>query len=249
VRVLITNDDGIESHGIRLLAEVALEAGHEVTVAAPSGERSGASASLSALEDDGRLLMGEVQMDPRLVRALAVEASPALIAFVGCREAFGPAPDLVLSGVNHGPNTGVAILHSGTVGAATTAAGQGVPAAALSFASASPTHWDTARDVARRTVEWIASNGEPGWVLNVNVPDVAECRGLRPAALADFGAVQAAIAERGEGYVTVTLEEIEADDDGSDTDAALLRAGWATATVLRAPWRDTGVTLRGLVED
>ncbi len=246
MKVLITNDDGIDARGVRELAVVARDAGHEVVVAAPSGERSGASASLSALEDDGRMVMRSVDLDLDGVRAYGVEASPAMIAFVGCRGGFGPEPDLVLSGINHGPNTGFAILHSGTVGAALTAAGQGIPALALSFATADPTHWDTARVASRRALDWIAAHGQAGWVLNVNIPDVPTARGVRPAGLAAFGAVQAGIRERGEDYVAVTLQEIHADDRGDDTDASLLRGGWVTATVLRSPWRDADIDLSGL---
>lgn len=75
-----------------------------------------------------------------------------------------------------------------------------------------------------------------GSVLNINIPDVApdELRGLRPAPLAEFGAVQAEIGETGAGFVTVTFKEIRAGDH-DETDAGLVVQGWATATMLRAP--------------
>src|SRR5687768_6804026 len=118
MRVLVTNDDGIDSPGILALARAALEVGLDVTVAAPSWDSSGASASLTAVERDGRFLLSKETL-PGLdgVRAFGVEAAPAFIVRAAVRGAFGPEPDLVLSGVNHGPNTGHAVLHSGTVGA------------------------------------------------------------------------------------------------------------------------------------
>lgn len=245
MRVLVTNDDGIHAEGIRRMARIAVAAGHDVVVAAPSGERSGASASLSALTDDGRLMRHRCDIGVAGAAAYSVEASPAMIAFVGCRGAFGDPADLVLSGINHGPNTGAAILHSGTVGAALTAAGHDRPALAVSCDAVVPVHWEAVETVTARALGWITRHGAPGWVLNVNVPDRRDVRGIRAAPLAPFGAVQAAIGEHGEDYVAVTLEEIHA-GEGDDSDAALLRAGWATATVLRSPWRDERVALTGL---
>lgn len=249
-RCLITNDDGIDSVGLRVLAEVALEAGLEVVVAAPMHEASGASASITAVEEDGHFIV-ETRTLAGLEDActvLAVGGLPAFIALTGMREAFGPAPDIVLSGINNGPNTGYAVLHSGTVGAALTASTFGARAMAVSLnvrtrtvsgagvapsALASPC-WDTAAHFARRTLPALLDS-EPGSVFNVNAPNVPldEVRGFEPARLARFGAVQTNVAERGEGYVKVTLAEIEADYEPG-TDAALLAAGYASITTLQA---------------
>ena len=250
MRALITNDDGIDSIGIRVLTEAAVEAGLELTVAAPRDERSGSSAALSALEEDGRLLVerrAPLGLDG--LDAFAVHASPALIAFVAAHGAFGAAPDVLLSGVNHGPNTGQAVLHSGTVGAALTAAAHGIPALAVSLAGSTPTHWDTAADATRRALDWfVRHHGDATpYVLNVNVPDIPadRLRGLRPAGLAAFGAVQAEITQRGAEHLTVTFEEIRS-RAAADTDVALLADGWATATALRAPCEHRSVDLSGI---
>ena len=258
-RCLITNDDGIHSEGLRVLAQVALEAGFEVVVAAPMRESSGASASITAIEEDGHFVV-----EPRAVAGLeeacavlAVGGLPAFIALTGMRGAFGPAPDIVLSGINNGPNTGYAVLHSGTVGAALTAStfgargmavslnvrtrtvsGAGLPPSAL----ASPC-WDTAAHFARRTLPTLLES-EPGTVLNINAPNIPleEVRGFEPARLARFGAVQTNVAERGEGYVRVTLAEIDAEYEPG-TDAALVAAGYASITALQAVC-EAGTTVR-----
>lgn len=248
MRALVTNDDGVDSIGIRTLAKVVADAGLETLVAAPHQEFSGASASFTALQEGGRLVMHEREWpDVGAVRVLGVEASPGFIAFSAAQGAFGPAPDLVVSGVNHGPNVGNAILHSGTVGAALTASTYGARALAISLATARPTEFETAAKVAEEALAWVLEHGEPRMVLNVNVPNVplGELRGLRVAPLAEFGAVQADIGETGQGYVTMTLSEIKAhEDDG--TDAALLARGWATATALRAPCEARDVDLSAL---
>ena len=249
LRCLVTNDDGIDSEGLRVLAEVALEAGFEVVVAAPMHEASGASASITAVEEDGHFIV-ESRTLPGLEDAcavLAVGGLPAFIALTGMREAFGPAPDIVLSGINNGPNTGYAVLHSGTVGAALTASTFGARAMAVSLnirtrtvsgagvasALASPC-WDTAAHFARRTLPALLDS-EPGSVFNVNAPNIPldEVRGFEPARLARFGAVQTNVAERGEGYVKVTLAEIDAEYEPG-TDAALLAAGYASITTRQA---------------
>ncbi|HET9770024.1 MAG TPA: 5'/3'-nucleotidase SurE [Acidimicrobiia bacterium] len=250
LRCLVTNDDGIGSEGLRLLAELALEAGLEVVVAAPMREASGASASITAVEEDGRFVI-EPRFLPGLEGActvLAVDGLPAFIALTGMRGAFGPPPDIVLSGINNGPNTGYAVLHSGTVGAALTASTFGARAMAVSLnvrtrtvsgagvapSAMKPPRWDTAVEVARRILPGLLE-AAPGTVLNVNAPNIPldEVKGLERARLARFGAVQTNVAERGEGYVKVALAEIDAEYEPG-TDAALITAGYATVTPLQA---------------
>lgn len=238
MRVLVTNDDGIDSPGLAVLAHVAANAGHDVVVAAPAHEYSGASASLTGQQRDGRLEVRPGQ-PPGLregIEALGVRAAPGLIVFAASYGAFGEPPELVLSGVNLGANTGHATLHSGTVGAALSAATRGLPAMAASMASAEPRHWDTAEEVCRTALDWVTTERPRRLILNVNVPDVPRdrLRGLRTADLADFGAVQAAVQERGEGWVTMTYQEVDAEYEPG-TDAYLLARGWATASMLRIP--------------
>ncbi len=248
MRALITNDDGIDAVGLRALAQVAVEAGLDVTVAAPHTERSGSSAAMSALEAGGKLLLEKRVLDGLAsVDVLAVRASPAMIVFVATRGGFGPPPEIVLSGINHGPNTGRAVLHSGTVGAALTAAEHGVPALAVSLASDTPSHWDTAAAVAARAVEWFLPRATSPVALNLNVPDVPDPgpRGLRAARLSTFGAVQAAVGERGAGYITVTYAQFDSEPE-PDSDLALLRQGWATLTALRGPSESDLIDLSSL---
>ncbi|MBS9375691.1 5'/3'-nucleotidase SurE [Rhodococcus sp. B50] len=253
MRALIVNDDGIDSPGLALLARIAVDAGFDVQVAAPHVERSGASASLTALQDEGKLLLSRRPLDGLPdVESYAVEASPALITFLASYGAFGTAPDIVLSGINLGPNTGHAILHSGTVGAALTAASHGARAVALSLNGTAPSQWETAELVARRALEWAIEHGRPGAVLNVNIPDIPvyELRGLRSAPLAEFGAVQAEIGEvENDGDISravpVTFRAVEL-DESHDSDAVLVCQGWATATVLTMPFEAAEADLGAL---
>ena len=97
---LITNDDGVGSTGIRVLARAAQAAGLDVLVAAPARDTSGASASLTSVEKDGRFLFKEVAWDDEAEppeRIVAVEAAPAFIVRAAFSGGFGTSPDIVLS--------------------------------------------------------------------------------------------------------------------------------------------------------
>lgn len=246
MRALITNDDGIDSPGLTVLAEVALDAGYEVVVAAPARESSGASASLLGAEQDGRLMIEERRSPglPDGVPSYAIRAAPALIAFIAAHDELGRRPDVVLSGVNRGSNTGNAVIHSGTVGAAFSAATNKIRAMAVSIASAAPQHWATAGLVAAHALTWLGERSQADGVLNVNVPDVPaeDLLGLRKAPLAAFGAVQARVHEVRQGQFMVTYAEIDPWTDlGSD--AGMLAEGWATLTLLQAPSFDADAEL------
>lgn len=232
VRVLVTNDDGVNSEGLRQLALFAHRAGHEVVVAAPATEASGSSAAVNVVEADGRVVVDRLEL-PGLdgVPVYGVAALPGFIALLATRGAFEMEPDLVLSGINWGHNAGQAVLHSGTVGAALTAANNGCSALAVSMDVVRPMPWATAHGVIAAVLPLLLDAEEP-LALNLNVPSVPadELRGLRPARLASFGAVQTTIAEVGEGFLRVEFAatgELEA-----GTDAALLAEGYATLTAI-----------------
>jgi 5'-nucleotidase len=257
-RVLITNDDGIATPGLRWLAGAVRECGFDLVVAAPRREASGMSAALTAVTDAGRVVFEPTNL-PGLddVPAFGVAASPSYIVVLAGLRAFGEPPDIVLSGINRGANAGRAILHSGTVGAALTGANRDARAMAVSLDVLTPAaagaatgraaisaidavddtdrHWDTAAGLARRLLPWLV-DAPPGTVLNLNVPDrpMTGLGGVRTAALAPFGQVQMAIAEAGEDYVRIAIEE----DGGRrvpGTDVALLAEGYATVTAILPP--------------
>ncbi|MEU4443859.1 5'/3'-nucleotidase SurE [Actinosynnema sp. NPDC050801] len=244
MRVLITNDDGIDSPGLIALARGAVAHGWTTVVAAPARESSGTSAGLTAAEDDRRVEVRRREL-PGLpdVPAYAVSAHPGFIALVASQGAFGDPPDIVLSGVNRGANVGRAVLHSGTVGAALTAAINGARAMAVSLdVGLDPDvthHWDTAVAVAAGLFDRVAALA-PGAVLNLNVPNHAEVGAPRRADLAEFGAVRTRVKDTDDGGIRLAavLSE-EALSPG--TDAALLAEGQATVTPLRSVAEDPDI--------
>ncbi len=233
MRILVTNDDGYQSRGIGFLAAAIDRAGHEVLVVAPETDQSGCGAGIGQWHLDDHIEVSDVDLeDAPGVRAVALRGTPALAVFAANLEAFGPPPDLVVSGINPGLNTGRATLHSGTVGAALTAANLGRSGLAVSQDWGDPMRWSTAADLAVEAVGWLAE-APVRTVLNLNVPNTEphEVRGLRWASLAPFGSVRAAIAESGEGRLQMEFREVDDElPEGSDT--ALVQAGYAAISSL-----------------
>lgn len=234
MRTLVTNDDGIDAPGLHALARAARDAGLDVTVAAPARQSSGASASIVAAEEDGRIAV-EPRVLPGLdgIPAFAVRGGPGLIALIAARGAFGDPAELVLSGVNHGANVGRAILHSGTVGAALTGGLNGARGVAVSLdVGMNPTefHWDAAAAATIEVLPFLRDR-PPGTVINLNAPNTASSRGIVEAGLAPFGIVQTTLTEQDAGSVRLAVEDLpNTPEPGSD--AALLATGWITLTGL-----------------
>jgi 5'-nucleotidase len=181
-RLLLTNDDGIDSIGLHVLARAMRRHG-EVVVVAPDAEYSGAGAALGPLH----LMHPELKHAAidGIDEAWAVNGPPGLCVMLMRLGVFGRF-DLVVSGINPGANVGRAVYHSGTVGAALTARNSGVSGVAVSQAVAgfgvegqgwdemiADQHWDSAAEVGSRVVDAVlrSTPSEPV-VVNVNVPNL-----------------------------------------------------------------------------
>ena len=167
MRVLVSNDDGVDAPGIRILAEGLREAGHDVLVVAPDRDRSGASNSLT------------LDMPVRVIRhdehTWRVYGTPTDCVHVAITGMLDIEPDLVVSGINNTANLGDDVIYSGTVAAAMEGRFLGLPAVALSLASADHrgTHYKTAARAAVEIIARLATDPLPAdTILNVNVPDV-----------------------------------------------------------------------------
>jgi 5'-nucleotidase len=249
---LITNDDGIESPGLHALAEAALAAGHRVVVAAPAEQASGAGTAITTTQRDGRVAISRREL-PGLadVPVFAVAAQPAFIAFAAANGWFPEPPSLVLSGINAGANLGVAVMHSGTVGAALTAGRFGVRALAVSldcdFTEPGERRWDAATALLPPVLGAL-TDAPAGTVLTLNVPN-ADPAGLgppRPATLAERGLIATRVDDPRHDSVRVRLVRREGPiEPGSD--AALLAAGHPTLTALRSVGEDRELPLAALL--
>jgi 5'-nucleotidase len=231
MRLVLTNDDGIESPGIHALAAMCKRLGHDVAVLAPAGDVSGSSAAIGRIGFDERLLLHAQALPPPAegIPAYALDGPPGLAALIACQGGLGEVPDLVISGINAGPNTGHSILHSGTVGAALTAASFGVSALAVSLEVADPMPWASVEPALVQSLDVLAS-APASTTLNLNVPPTVPAE-LRWATLDRFGSFRVAVSERAESWVQMEYRSTGAELD-PESDTALLAAGYATLTAI-----------------
>ncbi len=172
MRILLSNDDGYFAPGLERLA-AALTPHAEITVVAPERDRSGASNSLTL---DRPL---SVRRAPN--GFLFVNGTPTDCVHLAVTGLLDELPDMVISGINLGANMGDDTIYSGTVAAATEGFLLGIPSIAISLASKTANHFETACEVAIDLVQRHGRRPADGWLLNVNVPDVprSEIRGTR----------------------------------------------------------------------
>ncbi|MEM9562606.1 MAG: 5'/3'-nucleotidase SurE [Actinomycetota bacterium] len=181
--ILVTNDDGIDSVGLHVLARALTSIG-DVTVVAPDQEYSGAGAAIGALhvmQPEAH----EASIDG-IETSWSVTGPPGLCVMFARLGAFGPLPDLIVSGINPGANVGRSVYHSGTIGACLTGRNGAIPGLAVSQSVASfgvegqgwdemlaDQQWDSAAAVAVDVAAAMLADppGDTG-VLNLNVPNL-----------------------------------------------------------------------------
>lgn len=246
LHILLTNDDGYGSVGIETLKEALRDAGHRVTLVAPSGNRSGSSASMT---------FGPIRVEQKAEGEYSAEGTPATCALLGLSAMADPNDpfDLLVSGTNAGANAGAATGISGTVGATTAAVGLGgVPAVAVSANEvgnegdpAHRKHFEATAAFAAKVIDRLVETaGEgpllpPGTRLNLNVPGIPwnDIKGVR------FG-VQGTSAQFGLGfeekapdvYVPAFRAPKQKGEDVPDSDAASLSDGYVTVVLLDADY-------------
>jgi 5'-nucleotidase len=227
VRVLVTNDDGVLAPGIAALARAMVTTEHEIVIAAPHEDMTGYGAALGSFHADGTIEVKPIELDGLAgVPTFMVTGPPALCVMAARLGGFGTPPDLVVSGINPGPNTGRATLHSGTVGAVLTGGNFGVSGLAVSIGVGDEILWETAGDLAVLALEWLVTQPAKT-LLNLNVPNLplGEIKGVRWAKLAPFGTVRAFLVPGERGLQMELREHDEQLPDDSDT--ALVRDGFA----------------------
>ena len=171
-RVLVSNDDGINAPGLKLLEKILSSLVREVWVAAPETEQSAASHSLT--------LRRPLRIRKLSERHFALDGTPTDCVLMGINEIMkDSAPDLVVSGVNRGGNLGEDVTYSGPVAAAMEGTLLGVPSVALSqvYEDTHPVKWATAEKWTAKVLKRLtAEPWPPGVLMNVNFPDVTAGR-------------------------------------------------------------------------
>ncbi|WP_079229181.1 5'/3'-nucleotidase SurE [Pseudomonas putida] len=233
-RILLTNDDGIDAPGLKVLEQVAAQLADEVWVVAPRADQSGTSHSLS--------LHAPLRVSEHGDKRFAVTGTPGDCVVMAVQHLLKDArPDLILSGVNRGANLGLETVFSGTVGAAMTGMLLGIRSIALSqaYSDRADVPWDNALTHAPKVLQALLSQDWPSDAcLNVNFPD-CDPQATLPLKVTRQGAgplnsmsVRKEVDPRGFDYHWIKLNNArEVDQPG--TEMAELAAGHVTVTPLQ----------------
>lgn len=164
MHILITNDDGYLAPGIKILAQELSQVA-EISMVAPDRNKSGASNSLT--------LTRPLRVEQSTDGSYYVDGTPTDCVHLALSGLLEQAPDMVVSGINAGPNLGDDVLYSGTVAAAMEGRYLGLPAIAVSLVGKPARHYQSAAQITRRVVERLTLNPLPDdTLLNINVPDL-----------------------------------------------------------------------------
>jgi len=162
--ILLTNDDGVQAEGLRRLKQAVGGLGR-IMIVAPERQQSGASHALT--------LSNPLRMNWLADDIVAVDGTPTDCVLLAMRGLLDSKPDLLISGMNHGPNLGDDVTYSGTVAAAFEGTLLGLPSVAISVCSWKDCCFDAAARFATRVATEVLERGLPnGTLLNVNVPSV-----------------------------------------------------------------------------
>lgn len=225
--ILITNDDGYRAKGIMSLVEAARPFG-DIVVVAPNNSMSGKSHAITVKEF---LRLTKVSEEEGL-SVYRSSGTPVDCVKLAVQE-LGVKPDILLSGVNHGSNASVSVHYSGTMGAAKEGCLNGIPSIGISLDDfKADADFTNAQVVVRKMLPLVLAKGLPHWTcLNVNVPNVAELKGVKVCRQA-HGIWEEKFDKRrdphGQDYYWLAGEYTLKDEDSEDTDEFFLRSGYAS---------------------
>ena len=242
MRILISNDDGIDAPGIAALAAAVADFG-DIIVAAPDSVQSGAGHGITVhhpLTVQPQEFSIDVDGGKTIVPGFSIDGRPADCVRLAVRELIDEPVDLVLSGINDGANDGVCVFYSGTVAAAAEAAILGIPAVAFSARRSKPAIDFAAAAVHCRGVlgRLLEAGLAPGDLVNVNIPDLTKPgwpKGVRVVRMstAELLDTYDLLDESNGQRVYKIGGDYDLGFDGHDTDSVALREGYITVTPLR----------------
>lgn len=236
MRILISNDDGVYAQGVRVLANTLHTQGHKVTVVCPDRERSATGHALTLHKP---LRVEEIKglFEPGLP-VWATNGTPSDCVKLALDALLGERPDLVVSGINRGPNLGSDVLYSGTVSAAMEGAMEGLASIAVSLASYTLEEYQPAAEFIGRFVNGLGERPfKDVFLLNVNVPplpgsDIAGIRVCRLGLRRYRDLFEKRVDPRGRTYYWLAGEVIEGGEE-PDTDVAAICNNYISLTPLK----------------
>jgi len=227
--ILITNDDGITAPGIRSLIDVMLTIG-DVVVVAPDSPQSGMGHAITLNET---LYYDSIPLDSKAVhKEYTCSGTPADCVKFATQEILNRKPDICVSGINHGSNSSINVIYSGTMSAAVEAGIEGIPAIGFSLLDYSKdANFEPSKKYVEKITRQVLKNGLPkGIVLNVNIPklEAKEIKGIKICRQADAQWVEdfdKRTNPMGRDYYWLTGKFVN-QDNGKDTDEWALSQGF-----------------------
>ncbi|WP_348666240.1 5'/3'-nucleotidase SurE [Arsenophonus symbiont of Ornithomya chloropus] len=241
LRILLSNDDGVTAPGIQILSTM-LRKYYSVQVIAPDRNQSGTSNALT------------LHKPLRIIRLengdISVQGTPSDCVYLGVNQLISPYPEIVISGINCGPNLGDDIIYSGTVAAATEGRHLGLPALAISLNGNK--HYQTAAEVTCYVLKLLQKKPlSAGNILNINVPDIllSEIQGYKVTRCGSRYASQNVYSlEDPRGDIVYWLGPVgKISDAAPDTDFAAVEAGYVSITPLQVDL--TAYKVKKIVKD
>lgn len=229
LKILVSNDDGIEAPGILALADALLPLG-TVTVAAPRGNRTGTSHGVTSDRP-----IAVLESERQGMTWFAIDALPATCVRLAVEELLSEKPDLVVSGINWGENLGTVTFYSATVAGAREAAFLGIPSIAVNLAVGKGMDYKVAAGIMADIVRAVGKDGIPkGTFLNVNIPDLPKesIRGVRITrqdTRAPIDLFEKAVTPEGATEYKPSWKHHE--PAGEDTDIWAVRNGYVSVSV------------------
>lgn len=231
--ILITNDDGVDAPGIRLLAQWVAHLG-TVVVVAPEKQHSGQSSAMTVAQP---LRVGKHKTIDG-IQFWSVSGTPVDCVKLGIHAVLGRRPDLLLAGINHGSNSGINVIYSGTMGAVMEGCICGIPSIGYSYhdhdESAS---LDACREVVEKVTAEVMAKGLPaGICLNVNIPQCEKVKGIKVARDARgywTEGYEHYIDPMGRPFYWLTGRFVNTDPDNPDTDMYWTDRGYASVVPTR----------------
>jgi 5'-nucleotidase len=228
MRILISNDDGIRADGLNELRK-SLQDEHQVFVVAPDRERSATGHKITVYRP---LRVKEWTYPGSGTIGWEVDGTPADCVKLGLEALLPEPPDLVISGINFGPNLGTDVLYSGTVSAAFEGIINDIPAIAISLASHDYNDFTYSGNLIKKVVSTLAGELGPRTLLNINTPPCTP-RGIRVTRLGHRRYVNIfdkRIDPRGRVYFWMAGEPFDSDIDDPETDVWAVREGYISIT-------------------
>jgi len=227
VKILISNDDGYLAEGINVLAK-RLEKKHQVTIFAPSENKSASSSSLTI----------DRPLKPKKISEsiFTIDGTPSDSSHFALCGYFKDDFDLVISGINFGPNLGDDVIYSGTVAAAIEGRFVGYPSIAISLASWKGSNFETAAEVAELIVNNMQfSKLSTDTVLNVNVPDIpyGQIKGFQTTKLGKRHKSENIIQDQKDPLLYWIGENGKEDKNGPGTDFYAIKNNFVSITPLK----------------